>query len=67
MADYVVERVQPTVYLDKSGNPVNGFVVFVAFPEFDETFTVNVPSIDPKTVKAAVEALLTQRRALAEL
>ena len=67
MADYIIEHTQPTVYTDNKGSAVTGFAVSVTFPEFDETHQINVPKLDPSVVKAAVETLLEQRRALASL
>jgi hypothetical protein len=67
MTEYIIEHTQPTVYTDNKGSAVTGFEVQVTFPEFDETHTLRVPKLDPATVKAAVEELLTQRRALASL
>ena len=67
MAEYIIEHTQPTVYTDHKGSAVSGFSVQVTFPEFDETHTLNVPTLEASTVKAAVEKLLEQRRAIAEL
>lgn len=67
MPTYRVERTQPTVYLDKAGRPVQGFVVYVLLTKFDELHELHVPSLDANTVKEAVELLYEQRDALAEL
>jgi hypothetical protein len=67
MADYVIEHTQPTVYTDNKGSAVSGFLITVTFPDFDETHEVRVPKLDKETVKAAVEELLEQRRAIADL
>jgi hypothetical protein len=67
MADYIIEHTQPTVYTDSKGSAVSGFQIEVTFPDFDESHLVNVPKLDKVTVKTAVEALLEQRRELADL
>ena len=67
MPTFVVERTQPTVYLDKAGRPVQGYAVYVLLTEFDELHEVRVPSLSPDIVQAAVELLLEQRAALAAL
>jgi hypothetical protein len=67
MADYIVVRTQPTVYLDKSGSAVSGYLIQVEFPEFDEVLDVKVASLDPKIVGKAIETLLDNRRKLAAL
>jgi len=64
---YRIERTQPTVYLDKGGRPVQGFTVYVMLTDFDEVHEVNVPSLNPTVVGAAVEELLTYRTALSQL
>ncbi len=67
MADYIVGRTQATVYLDKSGTAVNGYLLQVEFPEFDEVLDVRVPSLDPKVVSKAIDTLLDNRRKIAAL
>jgi len=67
MPRYVVERTQPTVYVGRSGRPVNGFLVYVTLLNYDETHELRVETLDPETVGLAVDQLITQRRALAEL
>jgi len=67
MADYKVERTQPTVYIDKGGRAVQGFTVYVLLIDFDEVHELNVPSLAPDVVSEAAEKLLEQRQALAEL
>jgi len=67
MAEYKVERMQTTVYIDKSGQAINGFLATVSFPEFDEVHDLKVPNDKPETVKKAAEAFLDNRRKIAEL
>lgn len=66
MANVKVQRVQNNVYLDNSGQAVNGYLVYVYLPDYDETLTVNVPNLSEATVKAAVDQLAKQRDALAK-
>jgi len=65
--EYQVTRTQPTVYLDEGGKPVRGFLVTVRFTEFKEIHEIHVDSLNPSTVKAAIETLLAERQALADL
>jgi len=67
MADYVITRTMPTIYVDRSGNPVRGYTVYFDLPEFDETHYLNVPSLDEAVVKNVIEHLLDQRRKLAQV
>jgi hypothetical protein len=61
-----IQRVQNNVYLDNSGQAVNGFLLYVYLPDYDETLTVNVPSMGDSVVKAAVKQIVDQRDALAK-
>ena len=65
MADYIITRTMPTIYVDRSGNPVHGYTIYFDLTEFDETHYLNVPSLDEAVVKSAIERLLEQRRKLA--
>ena len=67
MAEYTVQSTAPSIYLDKSGKAVQGFIVYVYFPDFDELHQIQVPSLNPAVVKAAAESLLKDRKALANL
>jgi hypothetical protein len=66
-AVYKVSTVTQVVYLDMKGKVVNGYALTVDLIEFSETHTVNVPTNDPTLAKAAIQALVRNRRALAEL
>jgi len=67
MTDFRVQRTAPTVYLDGTGNAVNGFQVQVYLPEFDETHLINVKSLDPAVVRPVAEKLYSDRKALASI
>jgi hypothetical protein len=66
MSTAKVQRVQNTVYLDNSGQAINGYILYVYLPEYDETLTLNVPNMGESTVKSAVDVLVKQRDALAK-
>ena len=67
MSAYSIERTAPTVYLNESGQAVQGFLVFVRLDDYDELHEVRVPNLTPKTVEAAVNKLVASRDALANL
>jgi len=67
MPDYSITQTVPTVYLDKRGIAVNGYLVYVYLPAFDEVHSLQVPSLDANIVKAAADKLLSDRKALADL
>lgn len=57
----------PTVYLDRSGNAIQGYKVYFYIAEFDETHTVQLPSLDPKQVENALTKVYNDRVALAKI
>ena len=65
--DYKVETALPDMYLDAGGKPVRGYVVRVTLLKYGEMHDVQVPSLDTKVVKSAIEKLSAQRDALAAL
>lgn len=67
MATYSIDHTAPTVYLDKFGKVVNGFQVSVTLLDFNEAHLLNVPTLEPDTVKAAIKKLLDDRNSLASL
>ncbi len=64
---FSVQSTQNTLYLDRGGQPVNGYRIRVLLEDFDEIHDLNVPNLKPETVMRAVEDLLIQRRALRDL
>jgi len=67
MAEFTIDRTTPTVYIDKSGKPVQGYLIQLTLLEFDEVHELRVPSLTKSVVEKAAKDLLAQRRALAEL
>lgn len=67
MAEYTIMSVRPSVFLDKAGNPVNGYDVEFFIPAFDEIHHVKVGKRDPKAVEAEIAKELAFRKSLAEL
>lgn len=64
---YTVERTAPTVYLDARGQAVQGYIVFVKLDAYDESHEVRVPSLSTNIVKKAVDDLVQNRDAIANL
>lgn len=67
MATFRIVNAQNTLYIDNGGRPVNGYQIRVELNGFNETHEINVPSLEPEVVRQAVERLLAQREALANL
>lgn len=67
MSTYKVEYTQPDVYLDAGGKVVKGYLVRVSLLDYAEIHDLDVPSLDPKVVTKAIEKLLANRDALAQL
>jgi len=67
MVEYKVNQTAPTVYLDNRGIATKGYIVYVYLVDFDETHSINVPTLDPKLVALEVKKLLDNRKALDKL
>jgi hypothetical protein len=67
MTDYVITQTVPSVFLDRRGIAVNGYLVYFELTEFSEVHQVNVTSLDPTQVDRAIREVLKQRKALAKL
>lgn len=67
MARYVIERTQNTVYVDRSGRPVSGYLVYVTLLDYNETHELRVETLEPDVVSQAVDQLIERRSALAAL
>ena len=67
MAEYKVERVQPTVYLNGGGKPVRGFLVRVSLARWNEIHELEMPTLDPDKVREEIEALIALREELDKL
>jgi hypothetical protein len=66
-AKYTITRTGPTTYLSETGGIINGFVLTVFLPDFNETHLVNVPSLVPDVVSNILNTLVDQRMALSQL
>lgn len=62
--DYTVISTQPYTYLDETSAVVDGHRVFFNITEFNETHFVNVPTLNPATVQAAISALVADRKSI---
>ncbi len=65
--EYSVISTTPTVYNDPLAGIVNGVLVRVHLAAYDEVHELRVPQMDPKLVKAAIDKLVKQRDAIADL
>ncbi len=62
MSDYVFQRAVSTPFVDRSNQIVNGFTIYVEFPDFDEVHTFNVPDIEADTIDETARTFLEKRR-----
>ncbi len=67
MNNFQVTSTVPTIYMNRMGQPVNGYVVYFYLVEFDETHSLRVPNLDAKTVETEINKVIDQRKALAQL
>jgi hypothetical protein len=64
---FKITSTQPFTYVDDNGVVVNGYRVFLNLTKQNEAHFILVRSLDPGVVKAAVELLVKNRDALANL
>lgn len=67
MAEFQILSTSNTLYLDRGGQPVNGYRLRVQLTEFDEIHDVNVPNLNPEVVRQVIDVLVAQRKALRDL
>ena len=67
MTTYTILDTQPTVYQDKVKGVVNGVLVRFTLDAYDEVHEVRVPELKVDLVKNAIEVVVAERDALAEL
>jgi len=62
--DYKVSTTQPYTYQTPEGRLINGYRVYFVITEFNETFYVDVPQMDPTTIAKAIDPIVKGRKAL---
>ena len=67
MSSYVIETQKPSTFLDKRGEPVQGFLIQGTLLPWDETFNLQVESLSPEVVKPLLEQLVEDRENLDKL
>lgn len=67
MTAYTIIDTGPTVYQDKSKGIVNGVLVRFRMDAYDEVHEVRIPEMKTAIAKAAIEAAIAERDALAQL
>jgi hypothetical protein len=64
---YTITGTRPKIYIGNDGSPINGFEVRFTIEANGEGHMVDVPKLDPKTVDAAIKAVISQRMLLDKL
>lgn len=64
---YKVVKTVPSIYLDKQGNAVQGYLVIFELTEFDEVHEIRLPKLTEKDVKNAIEQFISEREKIAKL
>jgi len=64
---YKVEKTRPETYLDNANEVVTGFSIRVRLFDYDEIHDLQLPNLNPETVKAEIEKLLADRDAVNDL
>ncbi len=67
MGDFVVETQKPTTFVNKRGEPVQGFLIQGTLLPWDEPFSLQVESMNTEVVKPLLEQLIEDRENLEKL
>jgi len=64
---YHIIATRPYTYLNEIGQVIDGYQVFYEIPEFAETHHVNVPNLNPESVKQVIEKQVKARKDLSTI
>ena len=67
MSEYQVISTEPHTYMEKGNGVINGVLIRFRIPAYDEIHEVRIPKMDTAMAKKAIEKLVSDRDALAEL
>ena len=67
MSSFVIEGQKPSTFLDKRGEPVQGFLIQGTLLPWDEPFNLQVATLDEDTIKDLLDQLIADREALDNL
>ncbi len=67
MGTYVIESQKPSTFVDKRGEPIQGFLIQGTLLPWDETFNLQVDSLSPEVVKPLLDQLIDDRENLDKL
>ncbi len=66
-ADFKIITTRTKSYINEAGQVVNGFEVTFRLLTFNETHTVNVPSLSKTVVETAILTIVADRKNIATL
>jgi len=67
VSKYVIQSTRPDVRVSRQGVPQRGVTVTFYLSAYDETHEVFADTMDAKLIKAAIEAYVKERDAVANL
>ncbi len=67
MGDFVIETQKPSTFVNKRGEPVQGFLIQGTLLPWDEPFNLQVESMNTEVVKPLLEQLIEDRENLEKL
>ncbi len=66
-AEFKISTTRTKSYINEAGQVVNGFEVTFRLLTFNETHTINVPSLNQTVVENAIKAIVADRKNLSTL
>ena len=67
MAEYTVEWIRPTIYVDNAGSAVDGFAVRIVLYPWNEARDLKLPDATKELIKAAAELEIEKREGVDSL
>ena len=67
MAEYTVEWIRPTIYVDNAGSAVDGFAIRIVLYPWNEARDLKLPDATAELISEAAEAEIVKRQAVADL
>jgi len=67
MAEYTVEWIRPTIYVDNAGSAVDGYKVRIVLYPWNEARDLELPDATAELIKAGAEAEVEKREGVDKL
>jgi len=67
MSKYIVRSTEPVLMPDAKRGAINGVLITIYLPDYDEVHEIRIPEMNAKLAQTAIEQFVKQRDTLASL